>query len=262
MTTLDPHPLDPPPKKGETSLPRGMRVPAIPFVSVVVKWIEPNLTYFVTTRQPVLWVVALVAGGLVGLATIAFRELLAAFQYIWLQDMSEFVATAARAQHWWIVWLAPAFGGLIVGLILQNFATAKRAFGVADVIEARALTARKIPIGQGLLSALISAISLGFGASSGREGPVVHLGATISTYFADKLNLAGRAQRILLACGVASAVSASFNAPIAGVLFAHEVILGHYAASAFVPIVIASVAGTILSRLYFGETAAFVIPDY
>ncbi|MEP4430559.1 MAG: chloride channel protein, partial [Hyphomicrobiales bacterium] len=68
--------------------------------------------------------------------------------------------------------------------------------------------------------------------------------------------------RILLACGVASAVSSSFNAPIAGVLFAHEVILGHYATTAFVPIVIASVCGTILSRVWFGDVAAFEIPVY
>ena len=91
---------------------------------------------------------------------------------------------------------------------------------------------------------------------------MVHLGATIATTFAHSMKLQEWSRRTLLACGVAGAVSASFNAPIAGVLFAHEVILGHYAMRAFVPIVISSVSGTILSRQWFGADAAFVIPDY
>ncbi len=225
-------------------------------------WIGPNFTYFLTTRQPALWLVGLLSGAIVGLTTVLFRELLSLFQIIWLLDMSEFVATAARNQPWWVIFLAPAFGGLIVGIMLEKLMPSRRAYGVADAIEARALTGNSIPISPSIYSAFISAISLGFGASAGREGPVVHLGAALSSYFAEKLGLIGRSKRILLACGVASAVSASFNAPIAGVLFAHEVILGHYAASAFVPIVIASVSGAIISRLYFGEAAAFIIPDY
>lgn len=231
-------------------------------VRVLVHWVRPNLTYFFTTRQPILWLVGLITGTCVGAATIGFRELLSLFQILWLQDMSEFVATAARKQPWWVILLTPAVGGLVVGFMLEKLMPGKRAFGVADVIEARALTARAIPIMAGLYSALISTVSLGFGASAGREGPCVHLGASIASFFSEKLGLGGRSTRVLLACGVASAVSASFNAPIAGVLFAHEVILGHYAASALVPIVISSVAGTIISRLYFGETAAFIIPDY
>ena len=138
----------------------------------------------------------------------------------------------------------------------------RRPLGVPDVIEARALGGRRLSLRDGLWSALITIISLGSGASAGREGPVVHLGATLSEKLCQVLKLAGTPERTLIACGVASAISASFNAPIAGVLFAHEVILGHYAMSAFVPIVMASAVGGIVSRLWFGEVAAFVIPDY
>lgn len=232
------------------------------FLRVAIEWIRPNLVFFITTRQPTVWLIGLLAGACVGAATIIFRELIGLIQLVWIDDMSELVATAAARQPWWVVLFAPAVGGLIVGFMLEKLLPGKRAFGVADVIEARALTTRKIPFMHGIYSSLVSIVSLGFGASAGREGPVVHLGAAISTFFAEKLNLQGRSQRILMACGVASAVSASFNAPIAGVLFAHEVILGHYAASAFVPIAIASVSGTIISRLYFGESATFILPDY
>lgn len=234
----------------------------VPGAMVIARWVKPNATYFWTTKQPTLWMAGLIVGTIVGIATIAFRELVGLVQLAWLRDMSEFVATAARSQPWWMIVLAPAFGGLIVGLMLEKLMSSRRAFGVADVIEARAMGGRNVSVKEGFFSAIISAISLGFGASTGREGPVVHLGATISACFSNWLNLSGKPERTLLACGVASAVSASFNAPIAGVLFAHEVILGHYAATAFVPIAIASVAGTVLSRIYFGETAAFLIPDY
>ena len=91
---------------------------------------------------------------------------------------------------------------------------------------------------------------------------MVHLGAALSSALARKFALPAWGKRTLLGCGVAAAVSASFNAPIAGVLFAHEVILGHYAMRAFVPIVISSVSATILSRLCFGDVVAFTIPDY
>ncbi len=224
--------------------------------------IEPNLRFFLTNRQPLVWVLALAIGLGVALAAIIFRIGIGLVQLPWLATQAENVATAAAAAPWPVVLLAPAVGGLIVGLLLTRFMTGRRPLGVADVIEARALGGRRLGLRDGLWSAVITIISLGSGASAGREGPVVHLGATLSEKLCQVLKLAGTPERTLIACGVASAISASFNAPIAGVLFAHEVILGHYAMSAFVPIVMASVVGGIVSRLWFGEVAAFVIPDY
>ena len=229
-----------------------------------VAWseIEPNLRFFLTNRQPLVWLLALVIGLCVALAAIVFRIGIGLVQLPWLATQAENVASAAAATPWPVVLLAPAVGGLIVGLLLTRFVTGRRPLGVPDVIEARALGGRRLGLRDGLWSALITIISLGSGTSAGREGPVVHLGATLSEKLCQTLKLAGTPERTLIACGVASAISASFNAPIAGVLFAHEVILGHYAMSAFVPIVMSSVVGGIVSRLWFGEVAAFVIPDY
>ena len=103
-------------------------------------------------------------------------------------------------------------------------------------------------------------ITLGMGGSSGREGPVVHLAAVISTWVSDRIDADGITGRDLLGCAVAAAVSASFNAPIAGALFALEVVLRHFAIHAFAPIVIASVAGTVISRLHFGDVTEFALP--
>ena len=224
--------------------------------------VRPNLRAFDASKQPKVWALALLIGICVSAAAIVFRESIAFFQLLWLRDASENIASAARAVPWWAVLFGPIFGGLLVGVLLERLLPQRRAGGVADVMEAKAMGGRNIRFWPGMSSALVNALSLGFGASAGREGPMVHMGAAISTSLAHSLKLQEWSRRTLLACGVAGAVSASFNAPIAGVLFAHEVILGHYAMRAFVPIVISSVSGTILSRQWFGADAAFVIPEY
>jgi len=221
---------------------------------------QHNFNEFLSDRQPLTWLLGLIIGITVGYAALAFRFLIAVFQLPWLGTMSERVVSATATTPWWVIVLAPTVGGLIVGGTLQKFMPGQRAHAVADVIESRALRDCMIEPRVGLLSALLSALSLGAGASAGREGPVVHLGATIASWLEDRFQLSPANRRTLLASGVGAAVAASFNAPIAGVLFAHEVILGHYAMRAFVPIVIASVTGGVISRLHLGNFPAFTIP--
>jgi CIC family chloride channel protein len=221
-----------------------------------------NIAAFVETRQPAVWLLAVVVGLSAGVAAIIFRLAIGLIQWPWLGTVSEKVATAAAEQPWWVIVLTPATGGLVVGLLLRYVLTARRTGSVPDVIESRTASARGLGLRQGLTSALATVVSLGSGASAGREGPMVHLGATLAAAFCTRLDLPNSARRILLACGVAGAVSASFNAPIAGVLFAQEVILAHFAVTSFVPLVLASVSATIVSRLWFGDVAAFAIPPY
>lgn len=230
--------------------------------NALVERFQHNFNEFLCDRQPLTWLLGLVIGIAVGYTALAFRFLIGVFQLPWLGTTSERVVSAAATTPWWIIMLAPAVGGLVVGYTLQKYMPGQRAHAVADVIETRALRDCKIEPRVGLLSALLAALSLGAGASAGREGPVVHLGATIASWLEDRFQLSPANRRTLLASGVGAAVAASFNAPIAGVLFAHEVILGHYAMRAFVPIVIASVTGGVISRLHLGNFPAFAIPDY
>ena len=230
--------------------------------SIIKSWIAPNLRQFFGTKQPQSWVLALVIGLCVSVAAIAMRELIGYVQLAWLGDSSESVASIARGLPWYVIFLAPVIGGAIVGVILLYFVPMHRPGGVADVIEARALGGRGIELKPAISSFFVTIVSLGSGASAGREGPIVHFGAAISSYVSNLFKMPLWCDRTLLACGVASGISASFNAPLAGVLFAHEVILGHYSMRAFVPIVISSVAGTIFSRQWFGNIAAFDIPHY
>ncbi|MEJ8574310.1 chloride channel protein [Microbaculum marinum] len=230
--------------------------------ALIGNWIAPNLRDCTGSRQPTIWLTAIGVGVTAAIGAIIFRLAISAFQIPWLGTASEHIATAARAAPWWMVLLAPAVGGLIVGLTLEYLIPGKRVEVVADVIEARALPSHQLTMRIGLGSAFVSALSLGTGASAGREGPVVHLGATLAAALTRALHLPAAARRTLLGCGVAAAISASFNAPIAGVLFAHEVILGHFAPTAFVPIVISSTVAAVISRWWFGDFPAFVVPHY
>ena len=211
--------------------------------------------------QVQFWVIALVIGIAAGLAALVFRKGIS-----WLQHTLYGVGDVrlmhsfAEGLPWYLILLIPVAGGLVVGLILHWFTPDGRVRSVADVIEGAALADGRVEQRAGFASALASMITLGSGGSSGREGPVVHLAAVISSRVSDWIRADGITGRDLLGCAVAAAVSASFNAPIAGALFALEVVLRHFAVHAFAPIVIASVAGTVINRLEFGGVTEFSLP--
>lgn len=207
------------------------------------------------------WFIALVVGIAAGCAAVLFR-----LGIEWLQrtvygskDPTTFHSFLADLA-WYQVLVIPILGGLFVGLLLDRFTDDGRVRSVADVIQGAALNEGRVETKRGLVSALASLITLSTGGSTGREGPVVHLAATLSSFVCKWIKADGITGRDLLGCAVAAAVSASFNAPIAGALFALEVILRHFAVHAFAPIVIASVAGTVINRLAFGDVTEFVLP--
>jgi len=213
-------------------------------------------------EQVILSVLAVIIGAIGGGSAIAFREALAGIQFIFYGYSEERVATLAGALPWWHILAATTLGGLAVGLFVAFVMPGRRPLGVADVMEACALRGGRMGLSAGIGAAFVSALSLGVGASAGREGPVVHLGASLSAFVAARLRLGRALTQTLLGCGVAAAVAASFNAPIAGAFFALEVVVGHYAMSAFAAIVISSVTGTIVSRIWFGDFPAFTIPEH
>ncbi len=208
----------------------------------------------------VMSTLALGVGAIASMGAVAFREGIDLVQWVMLGFRSELVASLAAEQPAWRILLMPALGGLIVGLLVRYIVPGRRPQGVADVIEASALRGGRVSARAGLTAAIVTITSIGSGASVGREGPAVHLGAALASFIGRPFHLSRAQARTLLGCGVASAVAASFNAPIAGAFFALEVVVGHYALPAFAPIVIASVTGTVISRIWFGSFPAFVIP--
>jgi len=208
------------------------------------------------------WLIALGIGIAAGFAALLFRKGITALQQLvyGTEDVARLHSFAEHLPWYWILML-PIAGGLVVGLILHRFTPDGRVRSVADVIEGAALYEGRVERREGLASAAASLITLGTGGSSGREGPVVHLAGVISSWVSDRINADGVTGRDLLGCAVAAAVSASFNAPIAGALFALEVVLRHFAVHAFAPIAIASVAGTVINRLEFGGVTEFSLPQ-
>ena len=211
--------------------------------------------------QVILSLLAVAIGLTAGLAAIGFRTIIDHVQRFGFGFGGERMVTLVSALPTWRILLVPTAGGLLIGLFVHFFMPGRRPQGVAEVIEANALRGGRMPLAVGLKAALVNAVSIGAGASVGREGPVVHLGASLGAWASKRLHLGRTASRTLLGCGVAAAVAASFNAPIAGTFFALEVVVGHYALTAFAPIVISAVIGTMVSRMYYGDFPAFILPN-
>lgn len=219
-------------------------------------------------RDPArLWLFAVIIGAAAAYGVIGFRFAIDFVSVIAFGETEEMVASGAGALPFFRAWAAPIVGGLLVSVILFfadrfNWLPMARGQGVAEVIEARALRDGRVSGREGLAAAAVSAVSLGSGASAGREGPAIHIGATIASVLDSKIGFTAKDRRTLLGCGAAAAVSASFNAPLAGVLFALEVIMGNYALSIFGPIAAASVTSALVTRLHLGDFPAFKAPEY
>ena len=207
------------------------------------------------------WFIALLVGIAAGTTALFFRKGIEGLEgTLYGLDEGQSLISAAQNLPWYWLIALPAVGGLLVGLILHNFTPDGRVRSVADVIEGAAMNEGRVETRAGVASAIASFITLSSGGSTGREGPVVHLAAVIATKVSRYIHADGITGRDLLGCAVAAAVSASFNAPIAGALFALEVVLRHFAVHAFAPIVIASVAGTVINRLEYGGVTEFMLP--
>lgn len=210
--------------------------------------------------QVILFCLAVLIGAASGYGALAFRVLVEWLQFILYGNSADSIASHAAQLPWWQVLIVPTFGGLVIGLFTYNIMPGRLPQGVADVMAASALRNGRISFREGLAAAAVSVGSLGCGASVGREGPIVHLGATFASKIAQALHLSPSLAKTLLGCGVAAAIASAFNAPIAGVFFALEVVVGHYGVGAFSPIVISSVVGTVITRLHIGDAAAFALP--
>jgi chloride channel protein, CIC family len=207
------------------------------------------------------WVIALIVGIAAGFAALGFRIAVSELQSLIYGADDVMLASAAKSLPWYWVLPVPIAGGAIVGLILNKYTPDGRIRALAEVIEGAAIHNGRMEGRAGMASAVASMVTLSTGGSTGREGPVVHLGAVISSKVSRWINADGITARDLMGCATAAAVSASFNAPIAGAIFALEVVLRHFSVHAFAPIVIASVAGTLVSRLGFGDITEFSLPE-
>ena len=168
----------------------------------------------------------------------------------------------ARDLSWQWRLALPTLGGLLVGPLIWFFAREAKGHGVPEVMAAVALRGGVIRPRVVAVKALASAISIGSGGSVGREGPIVQIGSAIASTLGQALKVPASQLRVIVGCGAAAGIAATFNAPIAGALFAAEVIVGGFAVAQLSPIVISSVVATVVSRSVLGNHPAFPVPPY
>lgn len=210
-------------------------------------------------NRAVFFLLAALIGAVVGLSTLALIKLVLLVQWIGYGEASEIrFSQIIAARPAWQVVLVPAVGGLLIGILMQ-FMPGRRYHGIADVMEACALNGARMPARSGIGAALAAAISLGVGAPLGREGPAVHIGASISAWLAERLGLDHKQSLALLGCGAAAAVAVSFNTPIAAVIFALEVVVGYYTLRVFAPVVIAAMLAMLVREYFLGNQALYVV---
>lgn len=214
-----------------------------------------------------LIVLAVAIGALAGIGAVAFRWLITWATEIFSghADYSD----VGHASNHWVPWLGPFFivlapvvGGLIYGPLVYRFAREARGHGVPEVMYAINKRAGRIPAKVALIKALASAVTIGSGGSVGREGPIVQIGSALGSTIARAMKLNESQVRLLVACGAAGGIAATFNAPIAGVFFALELLLTNFAARAFGAVVLASVTASVIGRAALGDTAFLILPPF
>ncbi len=216
----------------------------------VLKWAYQHIVHYLRTRisrVQYIMIVASLVGLVSGLAAVLLKTIVHNVQ-IWIKEMP--VSKFAYL-------LFPALGLLVTVLIVRYFFGSHIEKGIAMVLKAIARRSSFIPLSHTYQHIVTSSITVGLGGSAGLESPIVATGSAIGSNTARISSLNYRERTLLIACGAAAGISAVFNAPIAGVIFAIEILLTETIVSYFIPLIISSVIGVLCSTILLGESALF-----
>ncbi len=229
--------------------------------SIVTKRVRPNtqalVSRFWSSEMAVMVAFAVVVGAGTGLGTVIFIRMISFFTNLFWGGGKLF----GLPGNLYVI-LLPAIGGLIVGPLVHFIAPEAKGHGVPEVLTAIATKGGKIRPVVVLVKALGSAITIGSGGSVGREGPIVQIGAALGSTLGQIFKMNERRVVTLLASGAAAGIAATFNAPIAGVMFALEVILGDFSIRNLNTLVVSAVTASVVSQAILGNTPAFTVPAY
>lgn len=204
-----------------------------------------------------LAMLGLISGVLVGVVIVLFRLLIEVTQSGFLPAGNP---EDYESLSWQVRILLSSAGGLILGLLFYFASATAPRVGVIHVLERLAYHEGHLPFKNMLLQFFGGAIAIISGHSVGREGPSIHLGAATASLLGQKLRMPNNSIRVLVACGAAAAIAASFNTPLAGVIFSMEVILMEYTITGFTPVILAAVSATAVNWIVFGKYPAFIVP--
>lgn len=210
------------------------------------------------SEQTTLFIYAALIGVGGGYGAVGFRWLIKKITYLFFHHTQN----GLIGFHGVRILFAPVIGGLLVGMLIRFIARETKGSGVSEVMYAVTEKNGVIRPRIVIVKALASALNIGSGGSAGREGPIIQIGAAWGSTFGRLLKVRDHHLKTLVACGAASGIAATFNTPIAGALFAFEVILGNFSMSNVSAIVISTVLSAAIGRVYFGNAASFPIPHY
>jgi CIC family chloride channel protein len=210
------------------------------------------------SQNRLILILCLVIGCTTGLGAVAFRWMIQTFDHLFFDVLWGLFDWAGDLKILFLP-LIPAAGGLLVGPIVQFVSQEAKGHGVPEVMAAVAMRDGRIRKRVATAKAIASAICIGSGGSAGREGPIVQIGSAIGSGLGQVFRISGNRLRILVGCGAAGGISAVFNAPIAGVMFAVEIILGDFGIRTLTPVVLSSVAASVTARSFLGDKAVFQI---
>jgi CIC family chloride channel protein len=204
---------------------------------------------------------AALIGALGALVTVAFRECLGLAQWMFTQHDRGLVQTAMSLPAWQRV-LVPALGGLLAGSVLAMARRLPQSRSAPDYMEAIAIGDGIIGVRQSLMRSLSCVLSVGSGASIGREGPMVQLAAMAASWIGQRAAFDQGRLRLLVACGAAAGIASAYNAPVAGALFVSEIVLGSIAMPAFGPLVVSSVTASVVIHQLLGYRPTYDMPTF
>ena len=205
---------------------------------------------------------ALLVGLVAGLGAAGFRDLIYLFTWLFTGHSSYGQLGHRPSLHLpflgiWFVLIAPVIAGLVYGPLIQRFAPEARGHGVPEVMLAVAENGGRIRPQVSLVKALASALCIGGGGSVGREGPIVQIGSAFASTLGQLVRMTEGRLRVIVACGAAGGISATFNAPVTGLFFGFEIVLKEFSAEALAATILASVTADVISRAFFGSAAFF-----
>ncbi len=205
-----------------------------------------------------LLVLAVIIGASTGFAAVFFIHLIALIQN------RSYTTITLLFPHLgiWSYLIVPVIGALLVGPLIAWFAREAKGHGVPEVMQALVMNGGRIRPRVAIAKIIASALCIGTGGSAGREGPIVQVGSALGSVTGQFLHLSDERIKNLVSCGAAAGIAATFNAPIAGVAFAIEVLMSELQVRMFGNVVIASVSASVVSQMFLGDRPAFSVPSY
>ncbi|MBK1707504.1 H+/Cl- antiporter ClcA [Marichromatium gracile] len=226
-------------------------------------WFHPSLEWLrlrLSRPEALVWhaAIGLLTGLLAGAVIVGFRLAVEGAQAAWLPEHGENYEALAI----WVRLLLPLAGALVIGVIFLRFAQGIQVLGVARVMERMEYHQGYLTLRGFVLQFVGAAIAIVSGHSVGREGPHVHLGAASGSLLGQLFSLPNNSIRTMAACGTAAGIAASFNTPLAGVIFALEVLALPYSIGGFIPVTLAAVSANAVAVAVFGSAPVLLLPPF